>query len=194
VWFAVYPCTVIPTNPVRVVTKVVTPDLGWRMSYDVTVDQPDYKIKIDACYYDGNATEVDTHIDTVVVGPLYNGNYQLQFTAYLSYTNTYCVKVDSGKVDTTFHKGPTGINELSKEILKAEAFPNPFISDIKVLLSDNSDGSAPLTVFDSFGKKVFSDLFNDKAANILTVNWPPGVYCLVLQRDQLSRSFKLLKE
>jgi hypothetical protein len=88
---------------VKVVTRVVTPDLGYRIFCNVTVDQPQNKIDIDACYYDGNATEVDTHIDTVVVGTLFNGNYQLQFTAYLSYTNQYCVKVDSGKIDTTFH-------------------------------------------------------------------------------------------
>jgi hypothetical protein len=130
--------TIIPQNPssnsiIKVLTKVTTANQG------IVVDNNTHtinglQIKIKGCYWQGMLTATQAYIDTLIIGQLLPGNYQVIQKAYLSTTQQHCSIIDSNQVSFTFNVSQfTGLAEE----LKNEAFyfyPNPCLNSLNFSL------------------------------------------------------------
>lgn len=116
------PVELIPVSPfdtdsVYVVTNVTTPNAGSYLGYDI-IDLGS-TIRIEACYYSGMLTVLQTYTDTINLGLLNGGNYAIEFVAYQSSSDVNCVPTDSNTVSSTV----TVISTLDNEVLeKVETF------------------------------------------------------------------------
>lgn len=96
------PIEIIPVSPtttdnIYVVTNVTTPNLGAYLGY--TIIDGGSTIKIEACYFSGMLTALQTYTDTIDLGVKPAGAYNIEFVAYLSGTNMTCDYADSNKVN-----------------------------------------------------------------------------------------------
>ena len=95
----------LPMNPtsddaVQVVITVTTPNQGGVVGITHTVSAD--TIHIVACYFQGMLPALDTHVDTVTIGQLPAGYYQVLLTAQISESFEVCVPITSNDTLTTF--------------------------------------------------------------------------------------------
>ena len=181
--------TLIPKNPttassVKIVTKVTTPNLGVIVNiatHTVTGQQ----IKISSCYGQGMMPATQTFIDTLVIGLLPPGNYQITQSAFLSSTNQHCTPIDSNVVSLSINVTNTlvtGTDATPAAGFKALAlWPNPCVS---TLLIDDTSGEAEVVVLSVSGALVKRTRLNNKALDVRDLK--DGFYFLkVLEKDRV---------
>jgi len=163
--------TLIPQNPtnsssVKIVTKVTTPNLGVIVNiatHTVTGQQ----IKISSCYGQGMMPATQTFIDTLVIGLLPPGNYQIIQKAFLSSTNQHCTPTDSNVVTLSFNVTNTLVTGASATPAAGTktlaVWPNPCVSS---LLIDEAFGEAEVFVFSVSGALVKQTRLNNKALDV----------------------------
>jgi len=145
---------IIPSNPnssqeIMAVLTVTTPNQGVFISASAEVDEN--IVSIEACYYSGFLTALQTYVDTVVIGNLSPGDYSYTFTAYQSSSETECVdpvnQINTGifTVDEA-----NAIEEVEKDVLTI--FPNPSING-RIIVRTDLD-IVNIEVFDQLGKVV----------------------------------------
>jgi len=82
----------------------------------------------------------------------------------------------------------TGIHEIKVEN-KLQIFPNPFVECLNIKL----EGEFVLSLFDAFGRKLFSRNFNNEA-KISTENLISGIYYYNINvKGEFSKNGKLIK-
>lgn len=131
--------TIIPQNPsinsiIKVLTKVTTANQG------IVVDNNTHtvtglQIKIKGCYWQGMLTATQDYIDTLTIGQLPPGNYQVIQKAYLSTTQQHCSIIDSNQVSFAINVSQlTGQEEeLKSELLYLS--PNPCVNSLNFSLA-----------------------------------------------------------
>jgi hypothetical protein len=147
--------TVIPQNPtptdfIKIVTKVTTPNLGVGVELSHTVTTNPAVIKLKGCYGTTMAPALQTFIDTFYVGQLQPGNYTIRHKAYMSSTNQHCTPIDSNEVITNVVVTSTTFLKENNFGGELQIFPNP-VSDILFLTSGNNESAE---VFSCDGKVV----------------------------------------
>ncbi|HZF99392.1 MAG TPA: T9SS type A sorting domain-containing protein [Chitinophagales bacterium] len=85
----IFPEMATDEDSVYVVTTVTTPNLGAYLGETHTVIGD--TILIDACYYSGMLTALQTYVDTINVGLLAPGTYVVRFIARISSDANQCV-------------------------------------------------------------------------------------------------------
>ena len=102
--------TVIPANPpggdsVYIQLDVTTPSIGTVVSINHSVNG--FAIDVEGCYSGGMIPTLDNHVNTINLGILPNGNYQLHFNARYSASAQTCDPIDSTNYSITFTVGST---------------------------------------------------------------------------------------
>lgn len=126
----------IPENPtaddiVSVVITVTTPNQGAFLNASAEVDIENNFINVEACYYSGLLTALQTYIDTVEVGTVPEGIYQLHFTANQSASPNKCDFSD--------------VNETSNIVMIGEGNSIPELEEIEVAIYPNPSDNGKIT-------------------------------------------------
>jgi hypothetical protein len=191
--------TIIPQNPtaasfIKVVTKVTTPNpivVVIVNTYTVTGLQ----IKIKGCY--GQAALVpptQSQIDTITIGQLPPGNYQISQKAYLSSTNQHCTPIDSNQVALTLTvSSGTVTTSISPTEWSVDGnynvYPNPSVNSLFIRgISTEAEAS----IFSVTGALISKEILNNKNS-IDTQNLPAGLYFITITDKGKNQTTKFIK-
>lgn len=193
-FITVYTPTITPQNPgwpnyVKVITHVVTPNLGYKMYSNVSWDHALKKINISACYWEGDFTASKNIIDTINVGQLFPGNYQINIKLYSSLTLPDCIKSDSASFTYTISVSPSLLQENEKLNL-ISFYPNPVNDNLFVKVNEKTS----FKIFNQLGAVVLqsNDLKLEKEIDVS--NLPSGIYFIQLTNSKSEIIRKFLKE
>lgn len=187
---SIIPASPTPTDIVKIVTHVTTPNQGIIVDLIHSVSHNPKEINLRPCYWQGMLTAIQTHIDTFVVGQLQAGVYTIKHKAFMSTTQQHCTKVDSNMVVTTLTVGglTTGIEELDQKDFSV--YPNP-VTDKLYLKSTKKLSEAEIYHID--GRLVSIIKPNEEGALDVS-SLSKGIYFLrISDHSQISR-LKFIKD
>jgi len=186
----IIPVSPTPTDIVKIVTRITTPNQGIIVDLIHTVSHNPKEINLRPCYWQGMATSIQTHIDTFVVGQLQAGVYTIRHKAFMSTTQQHCTKVDSNMVVTTLTVGglTTKLEELDQKDFSV--YPNP-VHDKLYVKSHKTFSEAEIYHLD--GRLVSSIKPNEEGALVVS-SLSKGIYFLrISDHSQISR-LKFIKD
>lgn len=173
---------VIPSNPttsdnIQVVTTVTTPNLGQFISSGYT--QSNDTIFVEACYYSGMATALQTYYDTLDIGLLPAGNYTVYFTAYQS-SDTICTydSVNTSSFNFSVTGGTTAVPPI--DLQTVVLYPNPSAGDFSIQLPTGMSATR-VQLFDLSGKSIVELPYSEK----LSVSIAPGTYIIRILQNEI---------
>jgi hypothetical protein len=94
-----------------------------------------------------------------------------------------------------FENATLGIDD--QELGDISVYPNPLTSDfVDIQFSQNSGSNTTVELFDLLGKKVMTRKFDGvgKTIRLDNINLSSGVYLLNVKQDNLSKTFKIIKQ
>ncbi|MEO1516790.1 MAG: T9SS type A sorting domain-containing protein [Bacteroidota bacterium] len=99
------------------------------------------------------------------------------------------------------HQTPTGkgderASDQEQKNLRILASPNPFTSELTLLLPENRDSELELRIFDASGKQLHAAQLGTDANStyyLQTEHWSEGIYFCQLQMGHTAKIFKLVK-
>ncbi len=157
---------VIPVNPtttdnIKIVTTVTTPNLGQFISSSYSISND--TIFVEACYFSGFLTAVQTYTDTLTIGTLPAGNHVVHLTAFQS-NDTVCTYSDTNMSTLNFFVNGGGIGSMPENFSKVGVL-YPYLSDGNFTIMLPSEIKAThIQLFDVSGKRVivlpFSNQFS----------------------------------
>lgn len=151
----------IPTSSdnVKIVTTVTTPNQGMFLysSHTITGNT----INIEACYYSGLLTALQTYLDTIEIGTLSPGVIDINFVAYQSTDTSSCTYQDSmGMIDNfTVLDNTNSLPSIQQEIGKL--YPNPNNGTFSIELPAHISATA-IRIIDLSGTTVRTYPFIEK--------------------------------
>lgn len=189
--------TIIPQNPtaasiIKVVVKVSTPN-------SLVVVDPNsnlvngQQIKIKGCYSPGMLPFAQSYIDTLMIGQLPAGNYQIMQKAYLSSTQQHCTPIDSNQVilSLTVSSGTvsTGISQTEDPLDGTfYVYPNPSISSLFI---SGTSSEAEASIFSTTGALINKEILNKNSIDIQ--NLTAGLYFITITDKGKSHTQKFIK-
>ena len=123
---------------VKAIVSVTLANWTTIRSHSVSVDNINKKVNLVSCYlynYINTATSFLT--DTVDIGPLNTGNYNLNYTVFISNSYPNCTPIDTTINSYPFYSFPTNIKKFSDN-RQFEISPNPAKEYFKIITADNS--------------------------------------------------------
>jgi hypothetical protein len=187
--------TLIPPNPtstsiLKLVSKITT------ANQSIIVDQnfltvAGSAIKTRACYWQGMAPATQTYIDTLVIGQLPVGNYQIIQKAYLSGAQQHCTNpIDSNSAISTFSVNAPSTTDIREKILnkKVNIYPNPSSGGVFI---NGVSGAAEVSVFSINGILMMKALINNKPLELH--NLPNGLYLILISDKDKIYTEKFIK-
>ncbi len=101
---------------------------------------------------------------------------------------------------TTFGTPPTVVkamvlDTLPEDIFNVVASPNPFTENFNLSLTTSSEEKITVSIYEMTGKLVFEDTVNstDVSGIRLGINYPSGVYNIVLNQGANSKTLRVIK-
>lgn len=155
---------ILPQNPstndeIFLATHVATANLGQYLGS--IVDITGNTVTVESCYFQGWSTQPQNYYDTISIGYLSSGNYNLNYTGYISWDNTDCDYQQSNSQDTTFYIEPfLSLNEVSNE--KVNIYPNPTNTGNIYITSQSQVQSVDLIDLQGSTFSLKIDPFSDK--------------------------------
>ncbi|MCO6460776.1 MAG: M4 family metallopeptidase [Saprospiraceae bacterium] len=111
------------------------------------------------------------------------------------------VLINNSTLGTWFANGKRDLNDvISQNILtdNVNIFPNPATSNVNIQWISQSKMPGKINIYDTKGKKLVSRPVNLKNGknqfNLNTSQLQPGIYLIEIQRDNLSKTIKIVKE
>ncbi len=179
--------TINPTSPteadyVVLNTVVTTPNLGEYLG--ATVTQTGNQIKVRACYYSGMPTALQTYNETVNIGTLPAGDYELVFWAVLADEFMNCQNaIDSVSHNLAFSVLPDTTSSIGQVLeLDWQIVPNPASTSISITLMQPD---MVCTVSDVSGRVWYREAVTEAPIDIQ--NWPQGIYMVRLEAQVSGR-------
>ena len=147
----VIPATPITTDNIKIVTTVTTPNQGQFITSGYTVLND--TIFVEACYYSGLATALQTYTDTLTIGLLPAGDHAVHLTAFQS-NDTVCTYSDTTSSSFNFYVnggiiGSVPENSTSVGVL----YPYPSDGNFSIVLP-NEITATHIQLFDLSGKSM----------------------------------------
>ncbi len=182
------------TNYVQVITKAFFANDAHTMAHSYLVDFSNNTIHVSSCYfYPGILTVLTTLTNTVNVGILPQGNYNLSYTAYISGDGTNCTPFDTIIFPPApFYVGPNSMKEFEIE-QNIQIAPNPVNDNFKLICADPNFGVMNILIFNSLGQKVH-EIIKPNLNSEMGLDLDPGVYFLELNTETKVKRIKFLKE
>ena len=175
------PLEIIPASPnegdsIYVVTNVTTPNQGEYLGYTIIDNGSD--IRIEACYYNGMLTAIESYTDTINLGVKAAGVYDIQFVAYLSTSTTMCTYSDSNEVSTTTTVYLTLKEESGPRL---SFYPNPVENGTIYIAGKTGKTSVKYRIYNIAGKtELEGTLVN---TNSIDVSALQGIFFLEMVYD-----------
>jgi hypothetical protein len=172
---------ILPQNPstndeIFLATHVATGNLGQYLGS--TVDVTGNTVTVESCYYGGMATQPREYFDTISIGYLSSGNFNLSYTGYISSDNTNCNVQQSNNQDTTFFVEQfLSLDEVDTDELMI--YPNPTnTGDIYIKYQSSIES---INIIDLQGNYLPLDyiLLDDKYL-VKFENFSEGIYLLTV--------------
>jgi len=128
---------IVPANPtsndtIYLISDVTTPNLGAYLGYELTGN--DSLIVVEACYYWGLLTALQTFKDTINLGVKEAGTYNLHYIAYQSYSPYDCSPI-IGENSHAFDFDVTTINSVftTYDTFDVNYHPNPVVDKVNIV-------------------------------------------------------------
>lgn len=186
--------TVMPQNPsstsiIKVLTKVTTANQGIIVDNN-TFTVSGLQIRIKGCFWQGMLTATQDYIDTLTIGQLPAGNYQIIQKAFLSTTQQHCSIIDSNTVSLPIQVSQVTSNTKIGAIEKMSLYPNPCLN--KIILEGIKD-DYELSIFSNSGALVKKERLAGTCIDVS--NLPAGLYFIILQDhlQNITHQQKILK-
>ncbi|MFK7808464.1 MAG: T9SS type A sorting domain-containing protein, partial [Saprospiraceae bacterium] len=164
------------TDSTYLITNVTTPNQGAYFGYEI-IEMPDNNIRVEACYFEGFFTALQSFYDSINLGVLSDGNYTIDFVAFSSVNDLTCMPTDSNTVEVNFEVGGTSSADdvFQSTDISVSCFPNPVSSDIVRVVSEQLIES--VEVFDAYGNVLLekANLFS-KDLSIDVGSFASGIY------------------
>lgn len=146
------------TDNVKVVLKVLTTSGGQKISFNV--DKKDNVFNAVSCFFLGVTTEVPTYYDTIQVGKLPKGVYQVIYKAIASHYHNKCIGFDSVIIKQNFEiDASIGLSENQDNQPFCIAYPNPNQGNFNITFSQPIQDDWKINVFNILGQKnVFKEV------------------------------------
>ncbi len=184
----IIPASPLATDSIYVITNVTTPNAGSYLGYEIFAG--DATIRIEACYYSGMLTMLQTYIDTINIGVHPAGTQNIVFVAYQSDYEGFCNRSDSNEVTGSF----TVIENLAFDDETKPAFqiyPNPSNSGvIHITTAKNEAFSYQLS--NTLGQIVLTGTNN--ISNEIKVDGLKGLYYLSVITEEGTSTKEVILE
>lgn len=168
----IIPASPLATDSIYVITNVTTPNAGSYLGYEIFAG--DATIRIEACYYSGMLTMLQTYIDTINIGVHPAGTQNVVFVAYQSDYEGFCNRSDSNEVTGSF----TVIENLAFDDETKPAFqiyPNPASAGLIYVATEKNEGFT-YQLSNTLGQIVLTG--NNNLSNEINVAGLKGLYYL----------------
>lgn len=176
---------ILPQNPstndeIFLATQVGTVNQGQYIGS--TVDITGNTITVESCYFVGWLTAPQGYFDTINIGYLNSGNYNLIYTAYASSDFSNCNYEDTNGVDTTiFVNQYVSISEPISQV-KMQIYPNPSNAGDVWIISQFQITSADLV--DLNGNRLsLEGIQSEGKFHVVLKNAVKGIYFLSITID-----------
>ncbi|MEM6965573.1 MAG: T9SS type A sorting domain-containing protein [Bacteroidota bacterium] len=188
-----------PTNPtqldsVYLITKVTTPNQGKYLGYTIT--ETDSLLLVEACYYNGLLTALQTYNDTINLGLHPAGELKVKFVAWTSSSDTTCTFVQNQSTESSVMVEASNAVEAPFGQSLA-VFPNPS-ADIFYIELEGYRGDLELEICSPVGQllqtinlKNNQDDFIQRSFDLK--DYSSGMYLLKIQHEQTIEVRKLNK-
>ncbi|MBN2213819.1 MAG: T9SS type A sorting domain-containing protein [Bacteroidales bacterium] len=117
------------------------------------------------------------------------GDYSLSASADGYYSKVLAVKVpDAARTEVNIRLEPVGIPVL--------VYPNPFASNLKIMINDTITGGVLIEIFDVSGKKIINTMYEATFPDVIEIDTgllSAGFYILKVRNGSFERQFKILK-
>jgi hypothetical protein len=187
---SIIPASPTPTDIVKIVTHVSTPNQGTIVDLIHSVSHNPKEINLRPCYWQGMATAIQNHIDTFLVGQLQAGVYIINHKAFMSTTQQHCTKVDSNMVISTITVGglTTGLQQAEPDDLSI--FPNP-VNDQLYFKSPKTFSEAEIYHLDG---RLVCLIKPDEQGALNVSSLSKGIYFILISDDLNISRLKFIKD
>jgi len=191
--------TVLPSNPtsndfVKIVTNVLTPNLGSRISQSFFIDLYQKKIELSACFVQTPLNTPEEFIDTFMIGELYSGSYEIFFTASLSNMYDSCTSSQTTSDSLSLVVGLTNISLVGISNNSFNIFQSPASTYLNIVYT--TEQSSTLTFINAYGSIVKQlTLYPTFKNHIVYVDdLATGIYLVTLHEGNKISSKKIIVE
>ncbi|MFT4601063.1 MAG: hypothetical protein ACI857_001240 [Arenicella sp.] len=188
----VYPQSPTTIDSIYLVTKVTTPNLGNYLGY--TVSESGNSITVEGCYYSGLLTQWQTYVDSINLGTMIAGNYNLNFIAYQSNNSSSCTHSDTNSVQLNFVVDPYLSVDNYDSSKETKCYPNPVSSGFFIVSS--AEKIKTIEVINSLGVLVLRhDFVNSTQLNLDITEFSNSIlFVKIINEDQTFSIEKVLIE
>jgi hypothetical protein len=167
----VIPASPTTTDNVKIATTVTTPNLGIFLSSSHSVIG--LTINAEACYFNGGLTAPQVYYDTLDIGTLNAGTYDVDFTAYQSLDTTMCTYTDTmtSNYSFTVTDGTSSVHSITQQIGKL--YPNPSNGKFTIQLSEGI-GANRVRICSISGELIYQVGFQEE----MNLNLESGIYLI----------------
>ncbi len=196
-FYTVHTPTILAQNAldVKIITKVAFGNHGLPINHSISVDNINKQIDLVSCYYYNPVLpSAPVYINTLTVGALSEGNYNLNYTVFITYlSTTVCATPNDTTTNSySFYVGPTSNQELFIDN-NFHVYPNPIKDLFKVITADNSSMSK-VEILNILGEKVLEIYDHTSNYYIDISTLAKGFYLVNIYTDNFSFSKKIIKE
>ncbi len=186
----VVPAHPTPTEEVKVTFHIVSPNQPVSSVY-LRHERVNDSIEVEGCFYQGAATSPGHFYDTLSLGILPAGNYQVLFDAYLSNDSAICDMSASDFTSVSFTvSGSSSVSYPGLEN-KFAVYPNPVI-DVLFVEDDEALVLLDAAIIDSEGKMLQQHPGNFRRIDVSSL--PKGLYFLRLRATEGQAIIRFVKE
>lgn len=176
----------------KIITKYYCLSNAYKIGHSYSINYDNNIINLTSCYTGGGLFPVtSTIIDTINIGLLPAGNYNLNYTVFISSSYSTCVSYDTIVSNHTFYAGPNSLKKSTHEI-SFSLYPNP-VKDYMNIVFSESIPIGRVEIMNTLGEKVL-ELVSAKTADVIDLSsLPQGVYLVNVFTDGYLLTKKLIK-
>ncbi len=177
----------------KIITKYYCSSNAFKIGHSYSINYDSNEINLISCYTGGGLFPTTTTIiDTINIGLLPAGNYNLNYTVFISLSYSTCAPYDTVMSNYSFYAGPNNLKEENID-LAISIYPNP-VKDLVNIISSELIPLRKIVLFNLIGEKVL-ELDNFKSTDLIDLSsLPKGVYLLNIYTDKKSLTKKLIKD
>lgn len=187
-----------PENPnsndcIYIYTKASTANLSFINESQITEDGNN--ITIETCFHESVFNAIGEYYDTIALGPLKGGIYNLDYLVSVASYGVLCEEVEQTSTQLSFEVKNNDSNEVECHELEVNVFPNP-ISPNEYLKVIATETIVRIDVFDSSGRFIYGKnrRGNEYLASGNYLFPVPGIYYLRINGNSPnSETIKVIK-
>ena len=125
-------------------------------------------------------------------------NYEVSQEGRMTVTGTIVIECQEGDLTAVevILVNIVGVDDVSDQLFDLNAFPNPFTTEFSINVTSNSQDQLQVVVYDMVGRQVEqrSASVADLQTVKLGINYPAGVYNIVVSQGDYRKTFLVVKK